>query len=82
VGGQIPTPKAPTTNAPKMGGKKGDKVDLSVDSKVRGAANDDAFGLGTLGESTPPQDEGISTTTGSTPARKKKPTIFLLGEKP
>ena len=42
----------------------------------------DDFGLTTLGESKPQTDEGIVTTVGSTPVRKKKPTITLLGEKP
>lgn len=83
MGGQgafsgLTTPIKPVTPT-----KKKDKPDLSVDDgNGRATAPKDNFGLSALGDSTSPTNEGITTTTGSSPARKKKPTIVLLGEKP
>jgi len=82
MGGGIPLPKLPGVSITKVGSaKKSDKPDLSVSEKPTTGPKDD-FGLTNLGESKSQTDEGIVTTVGSTPARKKKPTITLLGDKP
>ena len=67
---------------PTPGPTKGGQPDLSISEskKLTGPKGD--FGLTTLGESKPQTDEGIVTAVGSTPARKKKPTITLLGDQP
>jgi hypothetical protein len=86
MGGAVP--KSVGTAAAKKqtvfgpGVKKSDTPNLSVGGGGKASAPTDAIGLSSLGESTPPTTEGITTTTGSSPARKKKPTIVLLGEKP
>jgi hypothetical protein len=82
MGGGIPLPKLPGVSITKVGpAKKFDKPDLSVSGKLTTGPKDD-FGLTNLGESKPQTDDGIVTTVGSTPARKKKPTIILLGDQP
>ena len=82
MGGGIPLPKLPGVSITKVGpAKKFDKPDLSVSGKLTTGPKDD-FGLTNLGESKSQTDDGIVTTVGSTPARKKKPTITLLGDKP
>ena len=62
--------------------KKSDKPDLSVDGGGKAPGPKDAFGLTSLGESKSQTDEDVVTTIGSTPNRKKKPTIVLLGDQP
>jgi hypothetical protein len=61
---------------------KSNKADAGADaiSGISGAKA--TIGLNKLGGSTPQNDEGTVTTVGSSPANKKKPTVFLLGEKP
>ena len=82
MGGGIPLPKLPGVSITKVGpAKKFDKPDLSVSGKLTTGPKDD-FGLTNLGESKPQTDDGIVTTVGSTPVRKKKPTIILLGDQP
>jgi|TARA_R110000737_G_C14431913_1_gene459835 hypothetical protein len=81
MGGQIRTPQVRPGEKGGTGTPKKDKPDLSVaEGPTTGPKGD--FGLTNLGESKPQTDEGIVTTVGSTPVRKKKPTITLLGEKP
>lgn len=87
MGGQSAFSGLTTPIKPVTPTKKKDKPDLSVDDgdgdgDGKATAPKDNFGLSALGDSTSPTNEGITTTTGSSPARKKKPTIVLLGEKP
>jgi len=58
-----------------------DKPDLSVDGKkITGPKTE--FGLSRLGESTSQTDAEAVSFTGVIPARRKKPTITLLGDQP
>ena len=86
MGGQFPKgalgqfgKKVTTTTAASAA--KAKQPDLSVDGKkVAGPKTE--FGLSRLGESTSQTDAEAVSFTGVIPARRKKPTITLLGDQP
>jgi len=68
---------------PKPEAKKSTKADAGADAITKDVSGAKAtIGLNRLGETTSLSEEGTVTTVGSSPANKKKPTVFLLGEKP